>query len=599
MQHLIVVFDQWIAAAVLPVAAWILLSGLDDLFVSFVWLLTFLRKPRKEPSLDELRALPEKRIAVFLPLWNESRVVGEMVKHNLTAIQYGNYTFFIGVYPNDTQTVSAVRDLELRLKNVHLAMCPHEGPTSKADCLNWIFQRMLMFEETHKVRFDIIIPHDAEDLIHPLAFLWTNHYSDRYDMVQIPVLPMPTPFHNLTHGLYCDEFAENQVKDLAVREVMGGFLPSSGVGTGFSRWALDQLADRESNRVFDPVCLTEDYENGFRLNRLNCRQTFAPLRMVDGAPVATREYFPRKLRSAVKQRTRWITGIALQGWEKHGWEGGLNQIYWHVRDRKGLVGNFVGGLANLIFFYGLLTFALSMWTGSSWGLMRSLPAAPLQFLLPATLFCQLIQLGSRMYCSAQYYGWIFASGAILRSAHGNLINPLATAFAITHFVWAHLRNERLAWLKTDHSFPTRAALVSHKMKLGEVLVMNHYCTREQLESGIETKPADRRIGEHLMALGVITEEELYEALSLQQGIPLAVLEPQDVSPVIARALPAHVIAEFQVFPFKVALGSLFVAGPEVPGHDLNSSLREFTRLEIRFELITRSNFDQLNLAMHA
>ena len=54
----------------LPVAVWILLSGLDDLFITFVWLLSFLRKPREELTVEQLRALPEKHIAVFVPLWH-------------------------------------------------------------------------------------------------------------------------------------------------------------------------------------------------------------------------------------------------------------------------------------------------------------------------------------------------------------------------------------------------------------------------------------------------------------------------------------------------------------------------------------------------
>jgi adsorption protein B len=599
VHQLLGIFDPWAAAAMLPVAAWILLSGLDDLFVTFVWLLSFYRRRREDPSLEQLRTLPEKRIAVFVPLWHEAAVIAEMVKHNLTAIQYRSFTFFVGVYPNDKATVEAVRELETRHANVHLAMCPHDGPTSKADCLNWVYQRMLLYEEAHGVRFELIVPHDAEDLIHPLAFLWTNYYAERYDMVQIPVLPMPTPLHQLTHGLYCDEFAETQMKDLTVRELMGGFLPSSGVGTGFTRRALEQVADRDANRVFDPSCLTEDYENGFRLKQMNFRQTFAPLRFSHGAPVATREYFPREMRTAVKQRTRWITGIALQGWEKHGWQGGATQIYWHVRDRKGLLGNFVSGLANLLFFYGLFSFAASTWTGSEWALQRNLPVRALEFLLPLTLFCQSVQLGSRMYCTSRFFGWTFASGALIRAIHGNLINTLATAFALGHFAWAHWKKERISWLKTEHSYPTRAALVAHKTKLGEVLVMSQYCTREQLDLALATKPAGRRLGEHLMDMAAITEDELYEALSLQQSIPLASLDPDQMSPLIARSLPSHVISQFQVLPFKVASGSLFVAGPEVPQDGLHTALREFTRLEIRFELITRSNFDQMLLAIQA
>ena len=44
--------------------------------------------------------------------------------------------------------------------------------------------------------------------------------------------------------------------------------------------------------------------------------------------VATREFFPQTMRSAIRQRTRWITGIALQSWERHGWRGNWAQVYW-------------------------------------------------------------------------------------------------------------------------------------------------------------------------------------------------------------------------------------------------------------------------------
>jgi len=43
------------------------------------------------------------------------------------------------------------------------------------------------------------------------------------------------------------------------------------------RDAYDRLAEAESNRVFDPACLTEDYDNGFRMHALGARQLFLPL----------------------------------------------------------------------------------------------------------------------------------------------------------------------------------------------------------------------------------------------------------------------------------------------------------------------------------
>ena len=122
-----------------------------------------------------------------------------------------------------------------------------------------------------------MVTHDAEDLIHPEAFSFINAYADEYDMVQIPVLPLPTPLREFVHGIYCDEFAEWQIKDMRARQLMGSFVPSNGVGTGYTRRALEKLATAEHNLIFEPACLTEDYENGLRLHKLGCKQMFVPL----------------------------------------------------------------------------------------------------------------------------------------------------------------------------------------------------------------------------------------------------------------------------------------------------------------------------------
>src|SRR5205807_2675255 len=110
-----------------------------------------------------------KRIAVFVPLWREHNVIRHMIEHNLMSNRYGPYDFFVGAYPNDDATLSAVRLLETRFPNVHLSVCSHAGPTSKADNLNWIFERMLEFEISHDTRFEVVVTHDAEDQMHPEA----------------------------------------------------------------------------------------------------------------------------------------------------------------------------------------------------------------------------------------------------------------------------------------------------------------------------------------------------------------------------------------------------------------------------------------------
>ena len=72
----------------------------------------------------------------------------------------------------------------------------------------------------------------------------------------------------------------------------------------------------------------EDYVNGLRLHNLGCSQVFVPLSGRGSEIVTRREYFPQTARTAVCQRSRWITGIAVQCWERHGWRGRLPQVDW-------------------------------------------------------------------------------------------------------------------------------------------------------------------------------------------------------------------------------------------------------------------------------
>jgi len=585
--------DSIIAVCLPALAIWILISGLDDLALDAVlfgnWLVT-----RRRRSGEELPpAEPEKPIAVFIPLWREAHVIRRMVEHNLAAIRYDDFRFFIGAYPNDEPTLEAVRELAARFPNVHLALCPHAGPTSKADCLNWVYRRMLRYEQDSGTRFAIVVTHDAEDLIHPLELRWLNHYCGRFGMVQLPVLPLRMPFLNLTHGVYCDEFAEYQTKDLPVRGLLGGFIPSNGVGTGYARWAVEALAARHDNSIFDPASLTEDYENGFRLHELGCPQLFVRIQLLGGEPVATREYFPARFRQALRQRTRWVMGNSLQAWQRHGWHGGLRQIYWFWRDRKGLVGNPVSAAANLILTCGLGTLAWSRLSGTPWAIGRISGALPAWALLYGTFFLQLERVAIRSACVARIYGWRFALGVPARVLCANWINFFATVSALAQYAHARVLRRPLAWRKTEHSYPSQAALAGKKRPLGEVLLRRGLLDAARLAHALDSQPPGLRLGEYLIELGHLTAGEVYEALGQQNNIPFETLASASVPVRIARALPAAVARRWRVLPFRVEAGTLFIAGPELPGDEIHTDLRRFTSLEVRFHLITPANFEAL------
>ncbi len=589
--------DSWIAACLVPLAVYVLISGLDDLFLdgAFVyrWIVFhFLGRPWFPwPTPAEVDAAPRRRIAIFVPLWHEHAVIGSMLERNIPATIYHAAEFFVGAYPNDWETVAMVREAARKYPRVHLALCPHDGPTSKADCLNWIFQRMLVHEEHHGVRFDVVVTHDAEDVIHPESLRWINYFAGSHDMVQVPVLPLATPLRQWVHGLYCDEFAEYQTKDIPVRQMWGSFLPGNGVGTAFSRDVLERLAVEYSNRMFDPESLTEDYENGWRIHAMGCPQVFVPLRREGRELLATREYFPHTFRTAVKQRARWVMGIVLQSWERRGWHAPARQQYWLWRDRKGVIGNLLTPLLNLVFVYGLATWVSSRITGHIW--VFGVHHASLQWLFSATFVLSGFQMGVRALCSRRIYGWRFAMGVPVRALLGNWLNCAATVRALVLYGDARLHGRPLVWVKTEHEYPNAAALQTEVRPLGQILVGSQFVMQEDVDDALLSKVAGERIGECLVRRGKLSEAELYMALSLQQNLPLGKPERSEISGPATRAVPAEVSRRWRVLPFRMAAGQLFVAGPELPSDEMTQDLQRFSKMEVRFHLVTPTEFEEL------
>jgi adsorption protein B len=565
--------DRLVAGMLVPLAMWVLASGLDDVFLDLAYFYFRLRRRLGDAGAP---ACPrEKKIALLIPAWREEAVIEQMLDHNLAAIQYRNYEVFVGAYPNDLPTLSRLRASEIKHpRGVHVVQCPHDGPTSKADCLNWVYQGMLLYEEAQGCRFEVLLHHDAEDLIHPRSLARINQYTEVYDMVQVPVLPLPTPWHELTHGVYCDEFAQSHGRDLHVRVLLGGFLPSCGVGTAYRRQAVDRLAWNNTDRLFQPDLLTEDYLIGLELHRLGCSQI-----LLDAVgSQATREYFPRRLRSSVRQKGRWVAGIVLQGWQRYGWDAGPGQWYWLWRDRKGLIGHPMALLANLVFLYGL-----AGWRWGSW--VRHAPW--LKWVLFANCGLLLWRMAVRVLATQRFYGWRFALGAPLRAVWGNIVNFAATVQAFTLFPSPR-------WWKTDHSYPTNGALRPHKRRIGEVLVDLGLAPTEIVEQALERRRPSERLGECLVRVGALSETDLYHALAEQQSLPFELVPAQALDPQVLERLPAGLAARWQVVPVRITYERyLWVAGPELPTDEAALAIAEATGLEPRFQLTTPSNYRSL------
>lgn len=436
--------DRLVFELLAPLGVWILASGLDDLYVDYLWLRAW-RRARKA-GRSPLPDTPDARVAILIPCWREADVIGAMLERTLDSIDYSNYAIWVGVYPNDLECQSVIRTVMEKDDRVRMAVSPRPGPTTKADCLNQTLAAIWQHELATGDFHEIFVLHDAEDIVPAEELRQANRTCRWYDMAQFPVFPLPTPPWELTHGVYCDEFAESHSRDLPARSGGGGFVPSAGVGTALRRDALDQCRIFGGHKPFDPGSLTEDYVLGLRLQAMGFSQTFA----AGGA--ATREYFPRSFASAVRQRTRWVIGNCLQAWERHGWPAG--QRYWLWRDRKGLLNHPLALLTNLLFLYGLAGWAPASWAGRPWALGADIAGSPW---LPALLWGNAALLvwrqSIRALCVGRIYGWMHGLTVPLRAPWANWINAAAALRAIAVFLRAKILRRPLSWAKTHHVFP--------------------------------------------------------------------------------------------------------------------------------------------------
>ncbi|OAT19472.1 type II secretory pathway ATPase/Tfp pilus assembly pathway ATPase [Buttiauxella noackiae ATCC 51607] len=563
----------------ITLAILMLISGIDDLFIDIVywvrrgWRAVTVYRNNDYLDYKALYEPQEKALAIMVPAWNETGVIGNMARLAASSLDYENYHIFVGTYPNDPDTQRDVDEVCARFPNVHKVVCARPGPTSKADCLNNILDAILQFENSARFNFSGFILHDAEDVISPLELRLFNYLVDRKDLIQIPVYPFERKWTHFTSLSYLDEFSELHGKDVPVREALAGQVPSAGVGTCFSRRAVLALLADGDGIAFDVQSLTEDYDIGFRLRQKGMEEIFCRFPVVDAKDksakpfgqrartanvICVREYFPDTFATAVRQKSRWIIGIVFQGFKTHRWSSSpvLNYFLW--RDRKGAIANFLSFAAMLVMLQlvaiiiyqrnvdGAWQF-LSIFVGGSWLTMLLW----INFLLMSNRIIQ------RMIFVTGYYGLAQGLLVIPRLFWGNLINFMANWRAIKQVI-QHGDPRRVAWDKTTHDFPSVSAQRSAQ-PLGYILVDSGVITQAELEEALQKRIPGLKLGGSLVQLGYITAYQLAVALAKQAEVPMESIDPLALDESLIKSVPAKVVLHHAVLPLRMEGDTLILA----------------------------------------
>jgi adsorption protein B len=454
--HAAELLSRLAAELALFAGAGFLLFGVNDLLVDMIYfgrriwrsLTVYSRFPRSFASdLETIQDPP--LFAIFVPAWDESAVIAAMLRASVSRFDYPNFRIFVGFYRNDPATAAAIASVtDPRIEAV---LVDADGPTTKADCLNHLYDALIAYETTTGESAKAVVLHDSEDVVHPYELTVFARLIDRAGVVQLPVLPLVDRSSQLISGHYCDEFAEAHIKELVVREAVGASIPLAGVGCAIARGPLARLAAAHEGRPFAQASMTEDYEMGIRVGALGLKTMFVriPATHGDRAIVSSRGHFPATLGAAVRQKARWLGGIAFSGWDRLGWWGGWGERWMLLRDRR-------GPIAALLLIAGYAAGLLwsQLWLAESLG-------APVQARMGDGLVVVLkINAGllawrvlMRASFTTSAYGWRQGLLSVPRLLVANLIAILAALRALS----LHLSGGDKNWDKTHHIFPSELA----------------------------------------------------------------------------------------------------------------------------------------------
>lgn len=185
---LLITVAQFVGHELLLFAAiGLLLCGVDDIIIDVAWLIRGLwrhlviRRRYPAATVETLAKGTAGRLAVFVPAWDESGIIATMVGNALNSIKDPNYRIYVGLYANDPASQSAMA--AITDPRVRIAINHRPGPTTKADCLNVLWEALCRDDADEGQRTAAVILHDAEDAIDPDELTVHRALIDRFEMV--------------------------------------------------------------------------------------------------------------------------------------------------------------------------------------------------------------------------------------------------------------------------------------------------------------------------------------------------------------------------------------------------------------------------------
>lgn len=385
-----------------------LLLAIDDLF--FDLLFYFRRKNRK--SKHQIHLLPQRRLAIVIPLFQSTAQSAGILSKNLKTIDYENFQVFLGFLPND----SFEKDSNQKVSSLKVS---ESCGVDKGRFLNEMMHSILQRED--QASFEGFIFLSWRDEWHPKILSIVNESLEDHSVMQVPALSHAPKARSLVLGAFADEITEMQQREISLRADMGVPFPLNSSGLVLSRSFLISLKRNQGEIFttniasqiepltmavkdfpFKPIWLQEHYRRGSRSELISTKITLPPNR---AAAIAWKT-----------ARTKRI----LENGLAHFFSMGAWEKYFFWRDTRTTWASLIKSLAAVFLILALIQTAGAMEVMPLW--MQNLS------LLNGALWLRRI-LG-RMICLKGVHNWSHTLLAPFRWPMGNMLHSLSSWRAV-------------------------------------------------------------------------------------------------------------------------------------------------------------------------
>jgi hypothetical protein len=133
----------------------------------------------------------------------------------------------------------------------------------------------------------------------------------------------------------------------------------------------------------------------------------------------------------------------------------------------------------------------------------------------------------------------------------------------------------------------------HPQKLGEILIHYKIITPEQLEEGLKIQTnKGKRIGEILIDLGMVTQDEINWVLGRQLNIPYVQLNVENIDVQLSKNISENILRKYKAIPIMELNNEIVIAMADPTDKEAIETIKEVTKRKLKCVLASFKNIDE-------